>query len=82
MCASLGELSEINHHSWVRHNPDHPDVTTNVRLQINVSEADRTLWELMDEATYAVLVNSFLLDFNPFVGMIRLVSWLDFKPTV
>ncbi|RXW23453.1 hypothetical protein EST38_g2427 [Candolleomyces aberdarensis] len=52
VCASLGELSEINKHSWVRHNPDHPDVTTNIRLQIDVAQTDKELWELMDEATY------------------------------
>lgn len=51
VCASLGELSETNKHSWVRHNPDHPDVTTNIRLQVDVSDTDKELWKLMDEAT-------------------------------
>ncbi|KAJ3554999.1 hypothetical protein NP233_g12308 [Leucocoprinus birnbaumii] len=52
VCASLGELSETNPHSWVRHNPHHPDATTNVKLQIDVSAADENLWKIMDEATY------------------------------
>ncbi|KAK0198279.1 hypothetical protein F5146DRAFT_1100033 [Armillaria mellea] len=52
MCATLGELSETNTHSWIKQNLKNPDVTTNIRLQVDLSQDDKVLWNIMDEATY------------------------------
>ncbi|THG95684.1 hypothetical protein EW026_g6015 [Hermanssonia centrifuga] len=51
VCASLGELDEENRDSWLRRNPQDPDLTTNVKLQITLSEKDHSLWDIMDHAT-------------------------------
>ncbi|KAH8797986.1 hypothetical protein DL96DRAFT_1688222 [Flagelloscypha sp. PMI_526] len=55
VCATLGELSEKNTESWVKYNPKNPDVTTNVRLQINVNADDQNLWKVMDKAAYEAI---------------------------
>ncbi|KAK0451987.1 uncharacterized protein EV420DRAFT_1702100 [Desarmillaria tabescens] len=52
VCATLGELSEKNPHSWVKQNLKNPDVTTNIRLQVDVAQEDKELWDIMDKATY------------------------------
>ncbi|THU79690.1 FAD/NAD(P)-binding domain-containing protein [Dendrothele bispora CBS 962.96] len=52
VCASLGELDENNTNSWVKRNPQDPDVTTNVKLQVTLTDVDRNLWDVMDKATF------------------------------
>ncbi|EMD32812.1 hypothetical protein CERSUDRAFT_108621 [Gelatoporia subvermispora B] len=52
VCATLGELDEHNPNSWVKHNPENPDVTTNIRLQVTLTDKDKHLWGVMDQATY------------------------------
>ncbi|TFK63544.1 FAD/NAD(P)-binding domain-containing protein [Pluteus cervinus] len=52
VCATLGELSETNEHSWIRQNLKNSDVTTNIRLQVDVNKTDEDLWTVMDTATY------------------------------
>ncbi|KAF9630228.1 2-keto-gluconate dehydrogenase [Lasiodiplodia theobromae] len=55
VCATLGEFSEHNPHSWFRRDEQNQDVTTNVKLQYTLTDADRKLWDLMDEATYQTI---------------------------
>ncbi|KAJ7503482.1 hypothetical protein B0H11DRAFT_584623 [Mycena galericulata] len=55
VCAALGELDEGNSHSWVRHNPANPDVTTNIRVQVVLSEKDQSLRQVMHTATYQAI---------------------------
>ena len=38
VCATLGELDETYKDSWVKHNPNNPDVTTNIRVQALLSD--------------------------------------------
>ncbi|THU85298.1 FAD/NAD(P)-binding domain-containing protein [Dendrothele bispora CBS 962.96] len=52
VCASLGELDENNTNSWVKRNPQDPDVTTNVKLQVTLTDVDHSLWDVMDKATF------------------------------
>lgn len=51
MCATLGELDEEYAESWVRHEPNNPDVTTNIRLQVLPNDKAMHLWDVMDTAT-------------------------------
>jgi len=44
-CVTLGELSEKNPQSC-------PDMMTNILLQVDVSNGDQELWNIMDKATY------------------------------
>lgn len=55
MCAALGEFSEKNPDSWARLDPKNPDPTSNIRLQFTLTDEDRELWDLMDEATYQTI---------------------------
>ncbi|KAJ7853011.1 hypothetical protein B0H14DRAFT_3108503 [Mycena olivaceomarginata] len=55
VCATLGELDENNPESWVRRNPQDPDVTTNVKLQVTLTQVDRDLWDVMDQATFEAI---------------------------
>ncbi|KDQ11216.1 hypothetical protein BOTBODRAFT_35520 [Botryobasidium botryosum FD-172 SS1] len=52
VCATLGEFYEHNPNSWVRRNPQDPDPTTNVQVQLTLAKEDRELWDTMDDATY------------------------------
>jgi hypothetical protein len=52
VCATLGELDELNTHSWFKHNPANPDVTTNVRLQALPSSKTESCRVVMEKATY------------------------------
>jgi LmbE family N-acetylglucosaminyl deacetylase len=54
VCATLGELDELNKDSWLKHDPANPDVTTNVRLQVLQNERSRELRNIMEEATCAL----------------------------
>ena len=55
MCATLGEFSEKNPNSWARLDRKNPDPTSNIRLQFTLTDEDRELWDLMDEATYQTI---------------------------
>ena len=48
----LGEIDETNTDSWVKPDPNNFDVTTNIRLQIKLSDKDRSLRKVMHTATY------------------------------
>jgi len=52
ICATLGELDELNEHSWVKYNKNDPNKTTNIRLQVSLSEKDEQLRNIMDKAGY------------------------------
>ena len=52
VCATLGEFDEHNRDSFVRRNPQDDDPTTNVKVQLTLSEKDKHLWDVMDKATY------------------------------
>lgn len=52
VCATLGEFNEHNLNSWVKRNPQDPDSTTNVQVQITMTDEDWKLWNVMDGATY------------------------------
>jgi len=54
VCASLGEFTEDNPNSHFRMNKGN-DPTTNVTLQYTLTEDDRKLWDIMDEATYQTI---------------------------
>lgn len=54
VCATLGEVSEKNADNWIRLD-DGPDPTSNITLQLGLSEADQRLWDTLDEATYQTL---------------------------
>ena len=51
-CVMLGEIDENNPDCWVRPDPNNPDVTTNIRLQIKLSDKDMSLRDVMHTATY------------------------------
>ncbi|KAH9889357.1 hypothetical protein C8Q73DRAFT_653745 [Cubamyces lactineus] len=55
VCATLGELDEKNPDSWVKHNPENPDVTTNIRLQVLPNANTDSCTEVMEEATYKAI---------------------------
>ncbi|KAI5899539.1 FAD/NAD(P)-binding domain-containing protein [Schizophyllum commune H4-8] len=55
VCATLGELDEKNAESWMKHNPLHPDVTTNVRLQVLPNDNTNSITEVMEDATYKAI---------------------------
>ena len=57
MCASLGELDEHNPNSWVRRNAQDPDVTTNVKVQLTLTDVDHKLWDTMDNATSVLFLD-------------------------
>lgn len=48
-------MDEDNPNSWIRHNPQDPDITTNITLQLTLTERDKKLWDIMDKATYVFL---------------------------
>ena len=48
----LGEIDEKNEQNWVKPDPNNPDVTTNIRLQITLSDNDTSLRKVMHTATY------------------------------
>jgi hypothetical protein len=50
-CVMLGEIDEDNPECWVRPDPNNPDVTTNIRLQITLSDKDKSLRKVMHTAT-------------------------------
>ncbi|KAH8822170.1 hypothetical protein DL96DRAFT_1714521 [Flagelloscypha sp. PMI_526] len=50
-CSTLGELP-TDTDSWVKHNKSNPDVTTNVRLQIDVTPKTAELWNETEESTF------------------------------
>ena len=41
----------MNDKSWVKHNINNPDVTTNIRLQVLLNDKAEELWKIMDKAT-------------------------------
>lgn len=51
VCATLGELDETNSHSFVKLNSQDPNSTTNVTLQVTMTDKDKQLWKVMDQAT-------------------------------
>lgn len=51
MCATLGEFYENNTNNHVTLNKG-GDPTCNITLQYTLSEENRALWDVMDEATY------------------------------
>lgn len=53
-CAALGELNEDNPNCWLKLN-DSADPTSNVDLQFLLSSNDRSLWDLMDNATFQAI---------------------------
>lgn len=53
VCATLGEVAP-NDRSWVRQN-DSDDPTTNIDLQLILSQREQSLWDLLDDATYQTL---------------------------
>ncbi|KAF8870211.1 hypothetical protein BD779DRAFT_1455854 [Infundibulicybe gibba] len=50
-CSPLGELPKGTN-SWVKHNKSNPDVTTNVRLQIDIDKDAMALWDQMEESIF------------------------------
>jgi choline dehydrogenase-like flavoprotein len=54
-CSPLGELP-TDTDSWVKHNNSNPDVTTNVRLQIDVSSKATKLWNEMEQSTFDAIM--------------------------
>jgi hypothetical protein len=50
VCAALGELSEKNPNSWVKRNDSDENKTTNVHVQVVMTDDDRALWDDMDKA--------------------------------
>ncbi|TFY71091.1 hypothetical protein EVG20_g1912 [Dentipellis fragilis] len=52
VCATLGELDEHNPNSWVKPNSQVSDPTTNIKVQITLTDKDKALWTTMDKATY------------------------------
>lgn len=52
MCATLGEFDETNRESYVKRNLQDNDPTTNVKVQVTLTEKDWHLWDVMDKATY------------------------------
>lgn len=55
MCASLGEFTENNPNNFLRPDPKNPDLTTNVLLQYTLTDDDKKLWDVMDQATYKTI---------------------------
>lgn len=53
-CAALGELNEDNPNCWLKLN-DSAEPTSNVDLQFLLSSNDRSLWDLMDNATFQAI---------------------------
>lgn len=51
VCATLGEFTERNTQNYVKLNKTR-DPTSNITLQFTLSEDDRKLWNVMDQATY------------------------------
>lgn len=51
VCATLGEFTERNTQNYVKLNKA-KDPTSNITLQFTLSEDDRKLWNVMDQATY------------------------------
>ncbi|HTF97398.1 MAG TPA: GMC oxidoreductase [Cellvibrio sp.] len=54
VCATLGEVSEKNPDNWLRLT-DGSDPTTNLSIQLGLSETDQELWNVLDEATYQTI---------------------------
>jgi len=50
-CVMLGEIAETNKNCWVHQDPQNPDVTTNIKIQIELSEKEEKLREIMYQAT-------------------------------
>ncbi|KAF8243517.1 FAD/NAD(P)-binding domain-containing protein [Wilcoxina mikolae CBS 423.85] len=55
VCATLGEFTEENPNNFLRLNHNNPDPTTNVLLQYTLVDADKKLWDVMDQATYKTI---------------------------
>jgi len=55
VCASLGEFTENNPNNFLRPDPKNPDLTTNVLLQYTLTDDDKKLWDVMDQATYKTI---------------------------
>lgn len=53
-------MNEHNANSWIEPNTQDPDVTTNVTLQVTLTDEDRHLWDVMDQATYGTLALHFV----------------------
>jgi len=51
VCATLGEFTEHNRDNHIKLN-NTKDPTTNITLQFTLSDDDRKLWDVMDQATY------------------------------
>ncbi|KAI0844297.1 hypothetical protein F5Y00DRAFT_266685 [Daldinia vernicosa] len=54
VCASLGELDESNKENFVRLN-DSKDPSSNVTLQLTLTDDDKKLWDTMDKATFETI---------------------------
>lgn len=54
--SSLGELSANNPNCWVRHDPTIADRTRNVCLQITMTESDKTLRSIMEQAIFQIIL--------------------------
>ncbi|XP_024544292.1 uncharacterized protein LOC9651144 [Selaginella moellendorffii] len=54
--AILGE-QEIKNSSWIRKNDKDPDLTTNIKLQIQQSRGDMEVWDAMEAGAFQVLEN-------------------------
>lgn len=54
VCATLGEVSEKNPDNWLKLN-EGSDPTTNLSVQLSLSEADQLLWNVLDEATFQTI---------------------------
>ena len=48
-------MDEHNNDSWVKFNSEDPDITTNVKVQLTLTDNDKKLWDIMEKATCVLL---------------------------